>query len=89
MARETKARMKTRWAKELSKLEGRTIARVRYTTEAEESSLGWDASAVVLELDDGTLLFPSQDDEGNDAGAMFTQAGSKTKGLSEVAPVIR
>jgi hypothetical protein len=26
----------------------------------------------MLELDDGTVLFPASDDEGNDAGALFT-----------------
>jgi len=27
----------------------------------------------VIELDDGSQIFPSQDDEGNDGGALFGQ----------------
>jgi hypothetical protein len=53
-------------------LEGRTIVRVRYLREEELQSLYWRSTTVVLELDDGTLIFPSRDDEGNDAGALFT-----------------
>lgn len=62
-----------RWTKEIAaKLEGRTIKRVRYLTGKEMDTLAWDRRAVVLELDDGNILFPSADDEGNDAGAIFT-----------------
>ncbi len=54
-------------------LVGRTIKRVRYLTEAEiHDTLGWDRKAVVLELDDGNIIYPSADDEGNGPGALFT-----------------
>lgn len=53
-------------------LEGRTIARVRYITEDEMKSLYWFESGIILELDDGTLIYPSRDDEGNGPGALFT-----------------
>lgn len=64
---------KTRWANDAAKLlVGRKIVAVRYMTEAEVEELGWYGSAVVVILDNGLALFPSSDDEGNDAGALFT-----------------
>lgn len=67
-------------------LVGRTIKAVRYTTQKECEGLDWGASAIVLELDDGTLLFPSSDDEGNSAGALFGQGAD---GSELLFPVIR
>jgi hypothetical protein len=52
-------------------LVGRKIAKVRYMSEVEAEDLGWHTRPVVIELDDGTYLFPSQDDEGNGAGSIF------------------
>lgn len=55
-------------------VEGRTIAKVRPMTKDELDANGWDDrwdGVVVLELDDGTRLFPSRDPEGNGPGAMF------------------
>lgn len=46
--------------------------KVRYLTEAEKNNLGWYRRSIVLHLDDGNIIYPSQDDEGNDAGALFT-----------------
>jgi hypothetical protein len=53
-------------------LVGRTIKAIRYLCTGEVDDLGWQRSSIVLELDDGTQLWPSADDEGNDAGALFT-----------------
>ena len=62
-----------KWEKDVSKLLlNRTIVKVRYMSDEEVDGLGWYAKAIVLHLDDGTMLFPSRDDEGNDAGALFT-----------------
>jgi hypothetical protein len=33
-------------------------------------AFGWRYKSIVLTLDDNTLVFPSRDDEGNDAGAL-------------------
>lgn len=61
------------WLNEIRpKLEGRTIKRVRIMTDDELEVTGWERKAVVLELDDGHSIWPSMDDEGNDAGAIFT-----------------
>ena len=50
----------------------RKIVDVRYLTEEEVDSLGWDQKCVVMVLDDGNMIYPSQDDEGNGAGSLFT-----------------
>tara|TARA_R110002020_G_scaffold463600_2_gene683723 strand:- start:307 stop:552 length:246 start_codon:yes stop_codon:yes gene_type:complete len=55
-------------------LKGRTIVDVRYLTTIEMKGMGWYRKSIVLELSDGSLLFPSKDDEGNDAGALFGQS---------------
>jgi hypothetical protein len=61
------------WTKKVSKLLlGKTITHVGYMTDDEQSAFGWSAKAVVIQLNDGTTLFPSSDDEGNGAGALFT-----------------
>lgn len=53
-------------------LKGRKIVDVRYLTDKEMDGLGWDQSAIVIKLDNGELLWASQDDEGNGPGALFT-----------------
>ena len=75
---------KVRWAKEANDLfAGRTIKRVRYMSDAEVEAMGWYSAAPVFVLDDGNAIWPSADDEGNNAGAMFT-----TIEAMEVVPVI-
>lgn len=61
------------------------IVKVRYLTNEEQENLGWYRKAVVIQLQDGTLFFPSADDEGNDAGAIFFQSKDNPEG---VLPVI-
>jgi len=34
--------------------------------------LGWYSRPVMFQLDDGNWIYPSQDDEGNNGGALFT-----------------
>jgi hypothetical protein len=55
------------------RLLGKTIKSVRYMDSGEVETMGFQRKALVLTLNDGTLLWPSMDDEGNDAGAMFFQ----------------
>ena len=54
-------------------LKGRKIVGVRWLSPEECEDMGWYSRPIVIQLDDGTLLFPSQDDEGNDGGALFGQ----------------
>ena len=59
-------------------LQDRVVHAVRYLTIEELEGLGWQASTLVMQLNDPkgkkepVLLFSSRDDEGNDAGALFT-----------------
>lgn len=81
-------KLKAQWAARFQPLVGRTIKAVRWMSAQESVNCGFDQAPIVLVLDDNTLLFPSRDDEGNDAGALFTQAGDLTPGLAEIAPVL-
>ena len=53
-------------------LVGKKIVKVGYLLKEETEGLGWMRSSLAIELDDGTVIWPSRDDEGNDAGALFT-----------------
>lgn len=55
----------------MSDLVGRTITEVRPMTPAELRKEYWSGPGTVLVLDDGTKLYPSCDEEGNDPGALF------------------
>jgi hypothetical protein len=62
-----------------SPLEDRRIAGVRKLTKAEMKLEGWDwGSATALVLDDGTLLYASQDGEGNGPGMIFGRKGGQS-----------
>lgn len=66
--------MYKRWNTEArSVLVGRTIAKVQYMDDAWADQLGFEdymARPVMIQLDDGTLLIPLRDDEGNGGGAI-------------------
>ncbi len=53
-------------------LVGATIKEVRYMSEAEAEEMGWYGRPLAILLSDGTWLFASADDEGNNGGALFT-----------------
>lgn len=62
-----------RWLNEAKRqLLGRKIVLVRYMLDSEMKQLGWYHRPVVMQLDNGNLVWPSQDDEGNNGGALFT-----------------
>jgi len=76
--------IENRWAKIASdQLLGRTIKSVRYMTDEEATELDWYSRPVVMVLDNGHLIWPSSDDEGNDGGSFFT-----TNEANPVLPVI-
>lgn len=61
------------WTKKASELlVGKTIVSVRYMTAEELQELGWVRSTLVVELSDGTLVWPMTDEAGNDAGVLQT-----------------
>lgn len=60
-----------RWNKIATELlQGRTITAVSYMSETEAESAGFYKRPVAIELDNGLVLFPQMDDEGNDGGAL-------------------
>jgi hypothetical protein len=61
------------WIKKINKLlVGKKIVKVEYMNEADAEEQGWYKRPIQIRLEDGTWLTPSQDDEGNDGGALFT-----------------
>ena len=61
------------WGVEATRnLAGKVVREVRYLTDVEMEDLDWNKSCAVVIFTDNTCLFPSQDDEGNNAGALFT-----------------
>ena len=76
--------IRKRWTEKCKKhLVGKKIVHVRYLNKKEMDDLGWEQIPLVIFFDDGGYMFPSQDDEGNDGGSLFTSF----KDLS-VIPVI-
>ena len=64
-------------------LVGKTIKSVRYQYTCEIKDMGWSKKSLVIFFTDGSFLFPSTDDEGNNGGTFLTSF----KGL-EVIPTI-
>lgn len=72
------------WISEIeAKLVGKKITGIRYMSAREVEHFGWYDKAVIIQLEDGGELMASADDEGNNAGAIFTNY----EGL-EVIPVM-
>ena len=65
-------------------LVGKTIRRVRYLTDREREDIAWDRSGLVIEFEDGHWILAMRDDEGNDAGAIWTSSQSELN----IIPVI-
>jgi len=55
---------------------GQRILEVRNLTRAEKEREGWDdyGTVIALVLENGTVLYPSRDGEGNGGGALFGTA---------------
>lgn len=67
---------------------GKQVINVRYMDAGEADSQGFNLKPIVIEFDDGTYIFPSMDDEGNDAGALFGGNYNNSK-LNYLFPVNR
>jgi hypothetical protein len=57
---------------------------VRYLTDNEVIDLGWTRSNVVIEFEDGHWIVPMTDDEGNDAGTLWTSSQSELNVIPNV-----
>jgi len=52
---------------------GAKIIKVEYLSAKDSNDIfGWDYQPIQITLDNGVMLVPSADDEGNNAGAIFT-----------------
>lgn len=70
----TTEELEQEWTKKAEKLVlNKKIVSVRYLTAREEEMLGWNSRCIVMQLDNGILIYPSKDNEGNDAGALFCE----------------
>ena len=65
------------WEKAEKDFVGKKIIKVSYMSSKECEEMGWDSSPICLLLDDGTWIYPSRDDEGNDGGALFASNDDK------------
>ena len=73
MTKEEWKKMKKKWQDRAEKvLLGRKIVKVEWLTDKECKDSGWYNKPICMLLDDGTWIYPSKDDEGNDGGALFT-----------------
>ncbi len=67
------AKLTKKWTDSAGKrLIGKRIVSVEYMTSKEINNLGWYKRPIILQLDDGNIIYPSMDDEGNNGGALFT-----------------
>jgi hypothetical protein len=62
---------------------GKKIKSVRYSTKEELEEMKWDNDFVVLELEDGTLLYPIRDTEGNGPAILSVQIPATKVGPAE------
>jgi len=61
------------WTNQVKKaLVGKKIVGVEYLPKKYLEEWMWYKRPIVLKLDDGTMLIPQMDDEGNDGGALWT-----------------
>lgn len=54
-------------------LKGKTVKQVRYLTDEEMKAMMWDKRPIAIQFDDGTVIVPMQDDEGNEGGSIYIQ----------------
>jgi len=58
-------------------LVGKTIKSVRYMTKQEAKAMYWESRPLAIFFTDGSLIFPSMDDEGNDGGTLFGKTSDR------------
>lgn len=73
MSDKTTKNYKKIWSLDATKkLKGLFVTQVRWMTDKEVKEFDWHRSAPVIEFNNGVKIIASMDDEGNDAGALFT-----------------
>ena len=75
------------WTDKFKFLIGSKIIKVDYMSNEEAEEIGWYKRPIQIHLDNGAILSPQADDEGNDGGALFT--GVQYKGEhTQLAPTL-
>jgi hypothetical protein len=68
------------WEEQAKKvLLGKKIVMVRYMTEEEMQETGFQNVGIVIELNDGTIIWPTSDNEGNNSGAIHYAINSDSQ----------
>ena len=63
------------WSGDATKIfKGKVVERIEYVSEEETEEMGWFHTAPVIVFTDGHWMMAGTDDEGNDAGALFTSS---------------
>ena len=84
----SKKELTKHWTDKFQFLIGSKIIKVDYMSDKDADELGWDDRPIQIHLDNGAILSPQCDDEGNNGGALFT--GIQYKGEhTQLAPVLR
>jgi hypothetical protein len=84
--KKTKIDIKDYWLGKAAKvLVGRKIQSINYLSKDECEEIGWFSRPIVITLDDGTIIYPVADDEGNDGGSIHY---SKQGDTNYIIPVI-
>jgi len=82
----TNRELQTKWTKQAQAiLKGRTIKAVGYIGEQEADDKMFSKRGLMILLDNGTMIYPMCDDEGNDFGAMHYVT---KEGAYDVLPVL-
>tara|TARA_B100000497_G_scaffold66439_2_gene75066 strand:+ start:10353 stop:10994 length:642 start_codon:yes stop_codon:yes gene_type:complete len=81
-ARERSNQPHIKHAKNFQYLVGLRIIEVRYATPQEVKDMGWYSAPIVIQLSDGTVMYPQSDDEGNDGGALSLLNDNKNPDLA-------
>lgn len=55
----------------MNEIIGSKVVDVRHMTKKEAKAEGWEKGGTALVLDNGIVLYASQDEEGNGPGALF------------------
>jgi|15BtaG_2_1085339.scaffolds.fasta_scaffold00048_62 hypothetical protein len=86
MADETRQECRERWVNYArEQLVGRTITNAFMMSQDDCDAMDWGSSGLMLELDNGTVIYPVRDDEGNGPG---TLRGVTKDGEQLVFPVV-
>ena len=63
-------------------LVGKTVKAVSWMTEKEAKPMDWYSRPLIIEFTDGSVIYPSADDEGNNGGALFGFSSADHKELT-------